>query len=339
LSVRALLLTLCLALTACAADPPAWEQAFPAMGTEIRVLIAGAETGDPTPHFEAVETLLRQIAVDYYPWADGELAALNAALAEGRSFLASGELAGLLAQAQNLSRLSGGAFDPGIGHLVELWGFHEPRPGVPAEPPPEAAIAEALAGCIGIARISVRGRQVSSTCRGPMIDLGGVAKGYAVDEVMRLLRARGVANALIDAGGDLRAMGRNGRRPWRVGIQDPREAGVLGSIALASGEAAFTSGDYARYFTHAGERYAHVIDPATGRPVRHTAAVTVLGGRGLAADAASTALMVAGPDRWRETAERLGTRAVMRVDADGRIDMTRLFANRLEEDGTGGRRD
>lgn len=328
--MRALLPALALALTACAADPPAWEYGFQAMGTEVRVLIAGAETRDPGPHFEAVEALLRELEVDFYPWADGELAALNAALAEGRSFQASTGLAGLLAQAQNLSRLSGGAFDPGIGQLVELWGFHQPRPGVPATPPSDEAIAQALAGCIGIARVSVRGRQVSSSCAGPLIDLGGIAKGYAVDEVMSLLRARGIANAMIDAGGDLRAMGRNGRRAWRVGVQDPRGSGVLGWIELASGEAAFTSGDYARYFTHDGRRYAHVIDPATGRPVRHTAAVTVLAGRGVAADAASTALMVAGPERWREMAERLGTRAVLRVDAEGRLDMTRLFGNRLE---------
>ncbi len=325
-----LLLAACALVASCEADRPAWQYGFAVMGTEVRVIIAGAETRDPTPHFAAVEARLAQIGRDFYAWADGELAELNTALAEGRSFQASADMAGLLAQAQNLSRLSGGAFDPGIGALVELWGFHQPRPGVAGTPPADDEIAVLLEGCIGIARISLRSSQVASDCRGPLIDLGGIAKGFAVDEAMSLLRARGIANAMIDAGGDLRAMGRNGRRAWRVGIQDPRGDGVLGSIALASGEAAFTSGDYARYFTHEGTRYAHVIDPATGYPVTHTAGVTVLGGRGIAADAASTALMVAGPEQWRSMAERLGTRAVLRVDAEGSVDMTRIFGGRLE---------
>lgn len=336
--MRWVLLLMAAALASCEVDRPAWTHEFSAMGTQIRILIAGAETRDPASHFAAVEARLRQIGSDFYPWADGELAALNAALAAGRSFQVSDDMAGLLAQAQNLSRLSGGAFDPGIGALVELWGFHEARPGAAGAPPDDEQIARLMAGCIGIARISVRGQQISSQCRGPLLDLGGIAKGFAVDEAMSLLRNRGIANAMIDAGGDLRAMGRNARRPWRIGVQDPRGEGVLGSIALASGEAAFTSGDYARYFTSAGQRFAHVLDPATGYPVTHTAAVTVLGGRGVAVDAASTALMVAGPKRWRTMAERLGMRAVLRIDADGSIDMTRVFGGRLEAvaaDGTG----
>ncbi len=324
-----LLVTL-VALGSCEVDRPAWTHEFSAMGTDIRILIAGAETRDPTGHFAAVEARLRQIGVDFYPWTEGELAELNAALAAGRSFQASDDMAGLLAQAQDLSRLSGGAFDPGIGALVELWGFHEARPGAPGTPPADEDIARVLAGCMGIARIIVRAQQISSRCPGPLLDLGGIAKGFAVDEAMSLLRNRGIANAMIDAGGDLRAMGRNARRPWRIGVQDPRGEGVLGSIALASGEAAFTSGDYARYFTSNGERFAHVLDPASGYPVRHTAGVTVLGGRGVAVDAASTALMVAGPERWQAMAETLGMRAVLRVGADGSVGMTRLFGGRLE---------
>ncbi len=324
------LLVMMAALASCEVDRPAWIHEFSAMGTDVRILIAGAETRDPGSHFAAVEARLRQIGVDFHPWADGELAALNTALAGGRSFQASDDMAGLLAQAQNLSRLSGGAFDPGIGALVELWGFHEARPGSTGTPPSVEEIARLIDGCIGIARISVRGQQISSQCRGPLLDLGGIAKGFAVDEAMSLLRNRGIANAMIEAGGDLRAMGRNARRPWRIGVQDPRDEGVLGSIALASGEAAFTSGDYARYFTSQGQRFAHVLDPASGYPVAHTAAVTVLGGRGVAVDAASTALMVAGPERWRAMAESLGMRAVLRVDADGSVEMTRVFASRLE---------
>lgn len=307
-----------------------WEHRFSAMGTEFRLLIPRGEVRNPESVFADVENLMNRMSVDLYPWADGQLAALNDRLAQGSAAQVSDELAGLLRFAQTRSRISEGFFDPGIGALVELWGFHQARPGTAGSPPSDEDIAALLEGCIGIRHLQIGGREIRSGCAGPMLDLGGVAKGHAVDQAMALIRNAGVAHALLDAGGDIRAMGRNGREPWRVGIQDPRGDSVLGSVALATGEAIFTSGDYERFFTHEGERYAHILDPATGRPVQHTASVTVLAGQGINADAAATAVFAAGPERWREIADKLGVRAVMRVDVDGRIEMTNAFDRRLE---------
>ncbi len=320
-----------LTLGSCERGGAPWEHVFETMGTEVRVLIAYEETRRrPDDHFTAVEARLGEIAVDFYPWADGELAALNENLAAGRSFRASADLASLLSRAITLSAESDGRFDPGIGRLVALWGFDQAGPGVEATPPTDEAIADALEQCNSIRHVTVRSREISSDCRGPFIDLGGIARGFAVDQALTLLRRQGVANALVDAGGDVRALGRRGRQAWRVGIEHPRRDGIVGVVELATGEAAFTSGDAKRHFVHDGERFGHVLDPSTARPVRHTASVTVLAGSGELADAVSTALLVAGPDRWREVAERMGTRTVLRVDAAGWTDMTPGMEGRLQ---------
>lgn len=320
-----------LALASCERGGAPWEHVFEAMGTEIRLLIPYEETRRrPDEHFAAVEARLAEIAVDFYPWADGELAALNESLAAGRGFRASADLASLVSRAITRSAESDGHFDPGIGRLVELWGLHRAQPDAEAVPPSDEALEEALAGCNSIRHVTVHSRDVSSDCRGPFIDLGGIAKGFAVDQAMTLLRRRGVANALIDAGGDVRALGRRGRQAWRVTIEHPRGEGIVGVVELATGEAAFTSGGAGRHFGRDGERHGPLLDPRTGRPVRHTASVTVLAGSGELADAVATALYVAGPERWQGVAERMGVRTALRVDAADWTDMTPSFERRLQ---------
>src|SRR5690606_26515858 len=119
------------------------------------------------------------------------------------------------------------------------------------------------------------------------------------------LASRGIGDAIVNAGGDLRVLGRRKGRPWRIGIQDPRADTVLGVIELEDGDAAFTSGDYERFIDDADGRAHHILDPRTGRPAADTRAITVIARRGVHADAAATALLVAG-DQWPATAEALG---------------------------------
>jgi thiamine biosynthesis lipoprotein len=144
-----------------------------------------------------------------------------------------------------------------------------------------------------------------------------------------MITAAGVRDALVNAGGDLRATGSRGERPWRIGIQAPRGEGELGVIALADGEAAFTSGDYERFRDENGHRLHHLLDPLTGRPAEHTQAVTVIADNGTLADAAATAIFVAGPERWREVAKALGVALALRVDSDGQVSMTDAMRTRI----------
>jgi thiamine biosynthesis lipoprotein len=328
----------------------------------------------------AIEDELRVFERDYYAWGEGELAALNRALSESRDFEASDGMTAVLRDAQNIARTTGGAFDPGVGALVELWGFNsdeasrqdtdepggqsEVGPGPQTEagretasqPPSETEIAGLLAATGSIQDLVIDGWKIRSQAvrdatetveanddgvapdRRPgaefttrfTLDLGGIAKGAAVDRVIARLRAHGVTPALVNAGGDLGVVGEPADRSWRIGIQAPRSDGMLGAIALHDGEAAFTSGDYERFYDVDGQRMHHILDPRTGIPVDHTQAITVVTRSGTLADAAATALFVAGPGEWRSMAEALGIEAVLRVDATGAIEMTAAMRDRFQ---------
>lgn len=303
-----------------------------AMATWVDVSLPPAALEREPDLIADIEAMLRQIEGDYYAFGDGELAAMNRSLTDSGRFDATPELAGLVAQARSIARATRGAFDPGVGALVELWGFA--GSDVPTGSPSDEAIAATLAAFASIDALSVTGTRVEApdTANAFLIDLGGIAKGFAVDRIVAMLESRGVATALVNAGGDLRVVGNRPDRPWRIGIAHPRSDGLLGTLELESGEAAFSSGDYERFFDDDGVRRHHILDPRTGYPVAHTQAVTVIATDGALADAAATALFVAGPDEWRSMGRALGIDAVLRVDASGRIDMTARMRDRFQRD-------
>jgi thiamine biosynthesis lipoprotein len=142
-----------------------------------------------------------------------------------------------------------------------------------------------------------------------------------------------VANALINIGGNVMALGKKGDQPWRIGIQHPRMPAPLATLPLYDGEAVGTSGDYQRYFELDGERYAHLLDPRTGQPARGTQSLTILitprTGAGALSDAPSKPAYLAG-ESWREHTRRFGIEHVLRVAADGRVEVTRTLRARLQ---------
>ena len=330
MALRLLAATAAALLAACAADEDRIvERRLPAMGTWVDITLHSADPRAAREAFDEIETMLRQYESDYYAWGDGELARLNAGLRDAATVEVSAELAGLLGTARRLSEQSGGGFDPGIGALVELWGFHTESAARP-RPPDSADIAAWLAAGAGIADLAIADSRISSSASGLLLDLGGIAKGDAVDRTIGILTRHGIENAIVNAGGDLRALGSRGARAWRIGVQSPRAAGILGVVELHHGEAAFTSGDYERYFDHEGQRHHHILDPTTGYPADHTRAITVIAADGVTADAAATALFVAGPEQWSDVARAMGVDHVLRVDASGRIEATEKMHDRLE---------
>lgn len=315
--------------TAPDAGPQSVHERLYAMGTWVDVTFESAATDTGGAALADVEQMLRAFERDYYPWTPGALATLNAALAAGGPVEVDAALLALLRRAQEIARASDGYFDPGIGALVELWGFNSTL-AEERSPPPAAAI-EAARAAGGIAALEIDATQVRSRSQGLEIDLGGIAKGAAIERAVTILESHGVHNALVNAGGDLLAIGRApGARAWRVGIRHSRDDGTIGTIDLGEHEAAFTSGDYERYYERDGQRLHHLLDPTTGRPATHTQALTVLADDPVLADAAATALFVAGPEHWRDIADRLGIDAVLRVDADGTIEMTPAMAARVQ---------
>ena len=235
-----------------------------------------------------------------------------------------------LSLAKAMHQETAGAFDITIGPLMSLFVTHE---GEPRQVSKEV-LAQAQT-IIGSHRFDLDEETMRVTVHASnmIFDLGAMGKGYALDRAATLLRQRGISNALINIGGNVMALGSKGEYPWRVGIQHPREARPLASLPLRDGEAIGTSGDYQRFFELDGERYCHLLDPRSGMPARGTQAVTVLitprPGAGTLSDAASKPVYLAGSE-WRMYAKRFGIDHALRVDGDGRIEVSRALRDRLQ---------
>lgn len=301
----------------------------------MRLDIAGpAARADPAA--DEIERLFARSGRDWYAYGTGELARVNALLARGAPAPVSAELAPLITRAMDLHARSGGLFDPGVCALVRLWQFDsEDSLAVAAAPPRDAELAalRARQGTLGDLRFD---GHTATSARPLCIDLGGMAKGTALERARRLLARHGIDSALLDVGGSSQlAVGRKGRRAWSIGLRDPRSDRILARLELAPGEAASTSGDYERGYVRDGRRYHHILDPATGRPTTGTASVTVLAGDAELADAASTALMVAGPGRFRDVATALGISTALLITTGGELLATPEMSQRLQRDNGG----
>lgn len=334
-----LVAVLAVLLAACGKPMPVAQEAF-VFGTRVEVQVAGVREAEAHAALGEVLREFDRLHRAYHAWQPSELTALNAAIAAGKAHQVSDELAGFLRNAQELSRSCDQLFDPALGRLVTLWGFHadEFKPALPDAD----ALQELVATRPSSADLVIAGNTVSSTNPAVALDFGGYLKGVALDRAAHLLKARGIRNALINIGGNVLAMGSKGEAAWRVGIRHPRVElageGVLATLELRDGEAIGTSGDYQRFFELAGRRYSHLIDPRSGAPAQDTQSLTVLippaDDAGLRSDVLTKPLFIAG-ERWTELARRLEVAQVLRVDAHGRVFVTAAMQGRLhfEQDG------
>ncbi|HHM05996.1 MAG TPA: FAD:protein FMN transferase [Gammaproteobacteria bacterium] len=329
-AIFSVLTVACLLLAACSRPPiPVHQTQVLAFGTLVDITIAGTDKASAGEATAAVIHLLNTLHRRWHAWEPSPVTALNAQLARGEPATVDADMAAVIRRARKLAEQSGGLFNPAIGRLLQLWGFQQDERPEEMPPPAEEEITAWLATHPSMADLTLDGATVSSRNPAVQLDFGAFIKGYGVDLALAELKRRGIDNAIINAGGDLRAMGVRGDRPWRVGIRDPRGPGVLASLEIQGDEAVFTSGDYERYFIHEGLRYHHILDPRSGRPARGTTSVTVVHTSGTEADAAATALFIAGPARWRETAKALGLRQVMLIDDRGTVHVSPELAARL----------
>lgn len=327
---RAALLLAALLLAACSRAQVFHHEAF-VFGTRVDVSVYGSSQAEADAAASAVLREFDRLHRAYHAWEPSELTALNAALARGEAAEVSEELAAMLLDAQRIAAVSDELFDPALGCLIELWGFHADS-FVPQRPD-AAQLQAVLAARPRMADLVIEGRRVSSRNPAVQLDLGGYAKGYALDRAAAILQAAGVQSALINIGGNVMALGRKGEQPWRIGIQHPRRPGPLATLPLYDGEAVGTSGDYQRYFELDGVRYAHLLDPRSGAPAKGTQSLTVLvtprPGAGTLSDAASKPAYLAA-DGWREQLRRLEIEHALRVADDGSIETTRALRARLQ---------
>jgi thiamine biosynthesis lipoprotein len=235
-------------------------------------------------------------------------------------FPVSVEVLALLAEAREVSERSGGAFDVTVAPIVDAWGFGATDRLGPLPDEGRLAALLRLVGYRGLA-LDSEGGTVSKSEPGIRVDLSGIAQGYAADAVADALVELGLSRFLVDVGGEMRAAGtRRSGRPWRVGIERPDDVGGLWGTVEIRDEGMATSGDYRNWFEEGGARYAHIVDPRTGQPIRmRGASVTVIHESASLADAWATALCVLGPDEGYELARREGLAAVFITRSEGSL--------------------
>lgn len=222
------------------------------------------------------------------------------------------EIIELIEIAQNISEQSEGTFDITIQPLLELWGFYEESPDLPTEKEIDICLKKT-----GYKNLVLADGQLKSRKSGFHLDLGGIAKGYAINEALKVLKETGIDSAIIDAGGDIYAAGKIKGGHWKIGIRNPRGEGDIGVVQV-SNLAVVTSGDYERFFIKDGIKYCHILDPRTGYPARELMSVTVISSDPILADAWATALFVLGPDGMKFVEETSDMEAMM-VTADQKI--------------------
>lgn len=262
---------------------------------------------------------------------DSELSRFNRAPV-GVPFFVSPPVAEVIAESLRIARLSEGAFDVTVGPVVNLWGFGPQKR--PERVPDDEALAAALAR-VDIHALRLDDGQLSKS-KPVYIDLSGIAKGYAVDQVAEYLEAQGIQDYLVEIGGEIRTHGEKpDGSPWRIAVEKPisTERSVQRILELGNAAVA-TSGDYRNYFESNGVRYSHTIDPQTGRPITNrVASVTVITERCMTADALATAFTVMGAEAGLAMAERenIAVYFIVRTDDGFETLMSSAFEPYLQD--------
>jgi thiamine biosynthesis lipoprotein len=286
------------------------------MGTLVEVTVI-TDSDKAKPATNAVFEELKRIENLTSFHSDSELNKLNSHKQAG-VYTVKGELVSIIAEALQAAKITRGAYDPTVGAITKLWRFsgaEEPRLPAPEE------IKEALTK---VGWENVRADTGASTIEflqsGMLLDLGGISKGYALLRSSKILEQHAVHSALINIGGDILVLGsKEPGKPWKIGVQDPRNRGsMIASVSLEN-KILFTSGDYERTFEVDGKRYHHILDPKTGYPAEGTQSVTLCGSTEALLQPFGTAAFVKGFDLGIQLIESLEGTVGFIVDADGRM--------------------
>lgn len=279
------------------------------MGTTYTVKVVAVSLPSTADLKERIDRRLEAINQSMSTYRqDSEISRFNRLDRVGERFPISNDFSRVMQVAEKVHRLSGGAWDPTVAPLVELWGFG--REGPPEGIPAAEAIRAGLAR-VGLDRITLfEDAFLVKRDADIQLDLASIAKGYGVDQIAVLLRESGYKNFLVEIGGEVYAAGRRkDGRPWKIGVNRPEADApqdAVYRVAALSDRAMATSGDYRNFFEIDGRRYTHVIDPRTGRPVTNgVVSVTVTADSCTLADALATALMVMGPSQGLSMIESL----------------------------------
>ena len=310
-------------------SPVLISDAHPTMGAEVQVTIravdaaaARAAIADVFAEFDRLDELLSV----WKPQSD--VLRVNASAGQGAVAVSADTIA-VVEAALEASRLTDGRFDATFGALAEIWKFDHNRDNrVPSAADIEARLARVDYRAI---EIDERAGTIALTRPGMRLHLGGIGKGYAVDRGAALIRARGLTDFMIQAGGDLYVAGQAGERPWRLGINDPRGGpNVTFAMVELRDRTLSTSGDYERFFIQDGVRYHHLLDPSTGHPARGCRSVSIVAPSALQADALSTGVFILGPEKGMALLERLPDVDGVIVTTDNQVRISSGLQGRVQ---------
>jgi len=328
------LLAVLTAFVGCDAKDPVSRARISAFGSTMEVTLIGVDRRRATEVTRVLENDVQLMESAWHAWKPGPVTHVNTLFNESSTpFAAPPSILPLLRLSKALSKQSEDLFNPAIGHLFREWGF-QGRGVECLKPPPEDVIELVVAARPSMSDIEIDGFRVSSAKDMVKLDFRGIQKGFAIDQLIARLQEFGVQNASINAAGDLRAIGSRDGHPWSVAIHGPRSGGVSATLKISGNEAAFTTGSYEQNFSWKGEVYHELIDPRTGYPAVGTASVTVLHANASTADAAATALFIAGPKDWHRVAKKMGLRYVMLTDSEGRVHLSPAMQGRVKLQGS-----
>ena len=321
-SPRPLPILLC-ALAWCAAAGAAELRAWPddwysreaaIMGTNVRVELQAGTEAAAAAAVDAVLAELRRIDATYTTWQeDSDLSRVNREAGQSATPVTA-ELARLLSESRRVSEHTDGAFDITYASAGRLYDYRK------GERPDDAALTAAIEAIdYRYVELDEGALTVRYAHPGVYVDLGGIAKGYAVDRGLAILSAHGIVNGAVAAGGDMRLMGQRRGQPWIVGVRSPDSAEVMVAKLPLTDVAVSTSGDYERFFDEDGIRFHHILDPRTGDSARKLRSVTVIGDRATVTDALSTSVFVLGPEKGLALIDLLPGVDALIVDGQGRM--------------------
>ncbi len=281
----------------------------PALGTVVEITIKSDDSAKIKSAFEAAFAEIERIDRVFTDYNDSSAVGLIN-IAKPGEIATLPEVARLIKRSLELSVVTGGAFDITVGGLMQLWGFKDEAMHIP-----DIDSLERVRTNVGWKNLTIVNESVVRKKTDLKIDLGGIAKGYAVDRAWKVLDGMGLESFLINAGGEIRCKGDG----WTAGIQDPTDPGQMKAVIAPDNKAVATSGDYQNYFEVEGTRYCHIFDPSTGFPAGKVASVTVLADDVATADALSTALFVAGLEKSTEIMNKFPGSEYIVISKDGKL--------------------
>jgi len=298
------------------------------MGTVVEITMMG---GDASRYDKAARSAFDKIArlEKVFSSYDPKSAVSRISEHSGQPVKVPAEVITVVKKALKVARLSDGAFDPTVGAMAGIWGFSGEKKHLPTQHEVDKVLP--LVNYRNVL-VDEKAGTITLLKKGMTLNLGGVAKGYIVEQAGRELSRNGVTRAIIKAGGDMFLVnntGRLGNANFILGMQDPRHKDMIMGEAFSRYGAVATSGDYERYFMIDGKRYCHILDPETGFPARRSRAATIVAKDPTIADALSTAVFVMGPKKGLALIESLdGVEGVI-VDSDGFIHNSSGFKGRI----------